>query len=259
MNLSDSPMSQNKNQCRAENGLCLIITAYNPDGIPEMLLREAEHATVICADGGYQHAKSAGIVPHYIIGDFDSAPLPPGDHKTHAAAEPAASEHTAAGLAAVGFTAAGLTNTACVIRLPQEKDDTDTMCCIKKGLELGMERFLIAGGIGGRLDHTLANLQSLAYLNVRGVPAVLADKKNLVQIVSPGCLTLARQEGFHFSLFSYSARCRGVTLSGAKYPLTEAVLENSFPIGVSNEFAAETVTVSHSEGQLLVLVSADDR
>lgn len=210
---------------------CTIITAYNPNGLPE-LVRRQEDSFIICADGGFLYARREGLRPHLIIGDFDSAPagtLPENDPFFEGVP---------------------------IVHVPSEKDDTDTMLCVKKGLELGMDRFLIAGGIGGRLDHTIANIQSLAYLREHGADAVMADPENRVMVAAPGTLLLEREPGFKFSLFAYSDKCSGVTLRGAKYPLDDALLEQSFPIGVSNEFAEDTVSVTFTEGRLLVIMSS---
>ena len=91
---------------------------------------------LIAADGGYRAVCDAGMRPDLIVGDFDSL--------------------------------GGVPTDAPVIRCPVEKDDTDTMIAIKEGLARGYQRFQIYGGLGGRLDHTIANLHALAYLADHG-------------------------------------------------------------------------------------------
>ncbi|MEA4987868.1 MAG: thiamine diphosphokinase, partial [Anaerovorax sp.] len=100
---------------------CIIITAYLKKSIRQSL-RIHDDDFIICADGGYELAKKEGIVPHIVIGDFDSGNAPEKDSET-------------------------------VIHVPAEKDDTDTLLCLKYGIETGFHVFGIVGGIGGRLDH----------------------------------------------------------------------------------------------------------
>ena len=95
---------------------------------------------VLCADGGWQLARQAGVRPDLVIGDFDSSDQP-GEGP--------------------------------VERYPVEKDDTDTMLCLKKGLSMGFDDFLVVGGFGGRIDHTVGNLQALRYAANRAAAAVI--------------------------------------------------------------------------------------
>ena len=178
---------------------------------------------ILCADGGWKLARALGATPELVIGDFDSA-------------EPPAS--------------------GAVERHPVMKDDTDTMLCVKRGLREGCERFWIVGGFGGRFDHTMANVQSLAYAAARGASAGMADGFCRAFALRNGAMRLARRPG-KLSLFSLSDRCRGVTLRGALYPLEDAELTGDFPLGVSNEYAADEVEISVADGTLLIVQTAD--
>ena len=202
---------------------CVIIAAHMESKILEVIkLREDDF--VICADGGYSAACAEGITPNLVIGDFDSL-----------------SGRVAEGIA--------------VERTPPEKDDTDTLLCLKRGIELGCEEFIILGGMGGRLDHTFANLQALAYGNAQGCFVLLAGKQNLATVISEETVNIPRMEGWKLSVFSLGDYCEGVCESGVKYPLQNAVITNTFPIGVSNEFTAESATITCGKGRLLIIVS----
>ena len=86
----------------------------------------------ICADGGYRHAESVGLKPDVFIGDFDSFDgLLPENIEVH--------------------------------RSVPEKDDTDTMLAVKYAIENNFNYIIIYGGLGGRFDHTFANIQTLIY------------------------------------------------------------------------------------------------
>ena len=140
-------------------------------------------------------------------------------------------------------------------RFPSEKDDTDTMIAIRAALERGFREAVLYCALGGRLDHTLANLQSLAFALSHGLRLRIVSEDTEVMLLQDGTLSLPRREGFALSVFAFSERCRGVSLHGTKYTLTDAELENSFPLGVSNEWAAEAATVSVTAGTLLIVLS----
>ena len=112
---------------------------------------------IICVDAGYELARKENIVPRVIVGDFDSLD------------------------SEVSISGHSLLDVVC---LPVEKDDTDTLFCLKYGLEKGFEEFVIVGGFGGRSDHTYANIQTLAYGCDKGVSVRMQDKKNMFTIIS---------------------------------------------------------------------------
>lgn len=190
-------------------------------------LRPAEGDLVICADGGYDAAVRWGFRPDLTVGDFDSMPL----------------SHVREGE---------------ILRLPVHKDDTDMAVCLAQGRARGFRAFRLAGCIGGRLDHTLANLQCLYDCALRGEDAWMADRLNRVTVLTPGEHVLPAIPGRHLSLLSMTPETTGVTLRGAAYPLQNATLTNRFPLGVSNEFEGGEAVVSFASGALTALYTTDD-
>lgn len=182
---------------------------------------------LIAADGGVRHAQALGTVPDIILGDFDSWD---GDL-------PACGE---------------------VIRLPAEKDDTDTMFAVKLALERGCDFFYLIGALGGRLDHTMANIQTLAYLREHGARGVLLSRENIVFLLKDELAAVPRVPNHKLSVFALSPVCRGINLAQVKYPLREYTLDNRFPLGVSNEFEAEQAIVQVRQGELLVILSENN-
>ena len=177
---------------------------------------------VIAADAGYQTCRRAGILPDLLIGDFDSMEAP--------------------------------ADFARVRRLPVEKDDTDTLAAIRAGLEQGCTDFLIYGGTGGkRLDHTLANLQSLLFLRRRGARGFLFDDDFLWTVIENEEIQVLRtvEEGL-LSVFCLGDRAEGVREDGVQYPLEDAVLTPEFPIGVSNHILERLARVGVRKGALAV-------
>ncbi len=205
---------------------CVIISAGKSDGY-DILKDEVKDAQlIICADAGIVHAENAGIVPDIILGDFDSYS---GDLDKHSN----------------------------VIKLPVEKDDTDTMYAVKLALKKGCDEFVLFGALGGRLDHTIANIQTLKFLQLNNAFGRIVSENNIVFLLSTSSIAVKKKEGFKLSVFAYGDKCRGVTLKNVHYPLDNYTLDNTFPLGVSNEFEGEEAFISVDEGDLLILLSKD--
>ena len=177
---------------------------------------------IIAADGGWQYCKQEGIVPDLLLGDFDSlGEVPDFGH---------------------------------ILRLPVEKDDTDMVRAVKEGLTRGEKEFHLLGGMGGqRSDHTVANMQTLAYLAAHGAKGWLyGDGERYTAICGPDALTLAARDSGILSVFCLGADAAGVTIQGAQYELENAALTAFFPLGVSNHFVGKAVRVSVDSGCLLI-------
>ncbi|MEF9970388.1 MAG: thiamine diphosphokinase [Ruthenibacterium sp.] len=201
---------------------CVIFAAMP---VSTQLSAYYENADIIlAADAGYVSVQNLKLTPTLLLGDYDSAPVPQSD--------------------------------APVLQLPAEKDDTDTYFAAKKAMELGAEEVIILGGLGGRLDHTLANLQTILFLQQNGISAMLADENTEVRVLLAGEHMLYARENHYVSLFPVGVSATGITLTGFKYPLTNAELTNTWPVGVSNEFAAQTAKVTVKTGGLYCIICA---
>ena len=176
---------------------------------------------IIAADAGCRHLERLGARPDLIVGDFDSLGHVPEDVK--------------------------------VIRHPVRKDETDMMLAVREGLKRGCTRFLLYGGLGGRLDHTLANLHILAYLARRGCPAFLLGEETGLTAIHNGALTFGAEHTGTLSLFAWGGAARGVTLTGLLYPLEKGTLTAELPLGVSNEFLGKTAQIAVADGTLIAL------
>ncbi len=200
--------------------ICAIISGgeYAPmEGIEECAL------TIAC-DRGYVHARRAGVHPDIILGDFDS----------YSGALPDGTE---------------------ILRLPVEKDDTDTMSAVRGALERGYRRIRIYCALGGRLDHLYANIQAGAFAAAHGARAELIGGNAHIYVLPGGEITLPYRQGWSLSVFAVTDEVRGVSITGAKYPLSDAVITNTFPIGTSNEWLpGEAVTVRAEKGIYAVML-----
>lgn len=200
---------------------CVIIGGAkinNPDVVRKYLNKD--DFNIFC-DSGLGHLKALKIKADLIVGDFDSHEKPETDTPT--------------------------------IVLPCEKDDTDTMFAVKKGIEAGFEEFLIIGGVGERLDHTLGNVSALLYLHSKGKKATMIDDYSEITVVAQESEYV--EDSFaYFSLLSISGCARGVTVENAKYPLKDAEITCEYPYGISNEvLKGKQARISVKEGQLLLI------
>ena len=204
---------------------CAIFTARCDGGVRSAYApREGDYR--LAADGGYRLLREAGLDCDELLGDFDSMPAPQD---------------------------AG----APVARFPVEKDDTDTLLCVKRALALGYDEICIVGGTGGRLDHTLANVQTLAYAAEKHARAALDDGQIWMTVLANGEIEIPRRPG-KLSVFALSERATGVTLSGVRYPLEGGTLRNAYPLGVSNEFTQPCARIRVDAGMLLIVAGARD-
>lgn len=196
---------------------CYIIAAGDFFG-----LREAPDDSdyVIAADAGYEYCRQNGIVPDLILGDFDSLGEVPDCPN--------------------------------VMRLPVEKDDTDTMCAAKLGLKKGYRHFFVYGALGGkRSDHSIANMQLLLYLANRGSRGWLFGKDCVWTAIKNESLKLSGEGAV--SVFCIDGSANGVCLKGLKYELSDATVSSDFPLGVSNFLQGGEAEISVSDGCLLVM------
>ncbi|MCL2628706.1 MAG: thiamine diphosphokinase [Oscillospiraceae bacterium] len=179
---------------------------------------------IIAADAGYTALTSRGITPDVVIGDFDSL----GEVPNHPN----------------------------VVQSSAEKDDTDMMLAIKFGLLLGYTHFILNGGLGGRLDHTYSNIQTLAYLTEHGATGVLYSDDTCVTAIENGIYNFTAEEaarGNKIAVFSHNTTAKGVTLKGLKYSLENATLTNDNPIGTSNEFTGSAASVEVKNGIVVII------
>lgn len=198
-------------------GKCIIFCAAEFDRLAEPI---QENDFILAADGGLNHLKRLGITPNEILGDFDSL-----------------------GYAPIGANV-----------FPVEKDDTDAMLAARRGLELGFREFLFYGSLDGpRLDHTMANFQTLQFLADNGATGYLIGNTYLATVIKNETLIFpAGAEGI-LSLFCLGPDANGVTIEGLHYPLQNGTLTSGFPLGVSNHFTGRQARITVSQGSLLCL------
>ncbi len=217
---------------------CIIISAG--DFVPvEIPIEDGDY--VIACDAGFLHAREVGILPDLIVGDFDS-------------------------LAEAGTMALNdLREIECsdpdrIVRLDVKKDDTDTIKAVKIGLSKGYRKFYLYGALGGkRIDHTIANIQTLNFIKNHGARGYIMEHDKMLVIAKNETIKFHRGNTGYISVFSLSEVSKGVTIKGLMYNLERGELSNDFPLGVSNEFIIdEEAEITVEEGTLLITVYFSD-
>ena len=205
-----------------------IIIANGAPPTPADLARWLRPADrLICADGGGRAALAAGLKPDLVVGDFDSL--------------------TEAELGALS------SNGAALERHPRQKDETDLELALRRALVDGATEIVVLGGLGGRLDHTLANAMLLALPGLSGGRGRLAGGAETLSVLrGPETLTLEGQAGDTVSLLPLG-EAAGIVTSGLAYPLRNEALRVGPARGVSNEMYSARATIRLGTGFLLCI------
>ncbi len=198
---------------------CFIVGAGSFDG---MSVKPRPGDLVIAADGGYTYLTDLGLDPDVLMGDFDSLERVPEEHRN-------------------------------LFRHSPIKDDTDMALAAAYGQEQGCTRFFLYGGLGGRLDHTLANIQLLTGLSKAGMEAYLIGERVILTVLTAGKICFPERAEGMISVFALGDRAEHIWEKGLKYRLSDAVLTNDRTLGVSNEFLGQESSIEVGIGSILIL------
>lgn len=190
----------------------------------------AGYDTIICADHGMHHARVLKLVPDLIVGDFDSSK--PEDLMFFQEQQVA------------------------IETFDSHKDATDTALAVERAVQAGADYITIWGGIGTRLDHSLANVQMLYKLLGQGIEGELVNPYNRVMLIDKD-KRLQGKAGQLVSLLPFREEAKGVTTENLEYPLQDAVLSFGNSLWISNVMLGEEAWVRIKEGILLVIMAND--
>lgn len=189
-------------------------------------LKEANTPIIICADGAARYLCPLGIVPEFIIGDMDSI-----------------DDDTVRYFEKKGST---------ILTYPGNKDETDTQLALEYALKLQPDEIFIFGALGGRIDHSLANISLLIMGVKQGIDVKIIDETCEIFIVNQQSI-VEGEAGQTVSLLPLSSEVTGITLEGFEYPLSGGVMEIGRPYGISNRLIDEKGIITVKSGYLLVI------
>lgn len=192
-------------------------------------LTEEENVFYVACDGGYRLFLRSGFEPDLFVGDFDT------------------------------LNSEELRGVKSKIVLPVKKDDTDTFYAVKLLLEKGYESFDFYGCLGGKIDHTFANVSLLLYLLNHEAKGYLfsENNQNVVHMIRNSCIRLKPKKSGMLSVISYNGNCQGVSEEHLLYELHDQELKADVPLGISNQLIGEEAFISVREGTLLLVLPKD--
>lgn len=216
---------------KEEKKICSVFGAGEYEGLT-LQATELQKQYVIAADGGYLFLCQNQIVPDLFVGDFDS------------------SEQMEEFLQEDAFP-----QKLEVISLNPVKDDTDMLYAIKEGIKRGFQEFYLYGGLGGRLDHSISNIQALAFLSSHQKTGYLMGQEMFATILEGETLVFEQsvKKDTYISVFAYGGTAFNVTLKGFAYEIENGEISTNFPIGTSNRFVGNQGEITVSSGKLLVI------
>lgn len=182
---------------------------------------------VIAADSGYKNALELGEQVEILLGDFDSL----GEKNIPKKVE--------------------------VVKVPAEKDFTDTQLAVQYAADKGASEIVIVGGLDGRLDHTLSNIAILRDLAEKNIYATMTNGYNRIRYLKASSTLIARSGFRYLSVLSDGEKVKGVSVEGCKYPLKNATLTNKYQYAVSNEIVGNCALVSVRKGAIYIIESKD--
>ena len=201
---------------------CVIISGSPDTNVEEIKSLCTSDDFIVCADSGYSFAEKAGLTPNLIIGDFDSLKeeLPQNTE---------------------------------VVKLNTHKDDTDTEHCVMECIRRGYKDFLLLGSIGGRTDHTFANIATLAFLSEYNYNGIARNNGEEIRILKEGSYEMNNKKGLIFSVFPYGCESVNVTYKGAEYMLNNKTLTYNVSRGISNVFVDDEAEITINRGRAILL------
>ncbi|MEG0181258.1 MAG: thiamine diphosphokinase [Peptostreptococcaceae bacterium] len=184
---------------------------------------------IICADGGAKHLYDLKIAPDYILGDLDSLEKSIIDYYKKKG---------------VKFK-----------KFPQRKNETDTQLCVHLAKDLGVSQIHLIGALGGRIDHTIANINLMYYIKELGISSIIKNSDEEIYIIENEKISINGKKGSTISILPIKGNVNGVTLENLEYPLDNANINFGNPIGLSNIMKEDSFNVKVDKGSLIIIVN----
>ena len=194
---------------------------------PDYIEEKAEEGDlVVCADSGYKNAVAMGVRVDILVGDFDSmSDIPDGKFE--------------------------------LVRVPVEKDQTDTQLAVDIALERGADEIIIVCSTSGRVDHAISAMAILEYLYEKKVSAFLVNGQNRIRFVRDSGTIIIRSAYKYFSVVTLDPIAKKVSIEGGKYPLVKKDIKRGFQFAVSNEIVKNAALITVKKGSVYIIESRD--
>jgi thiamine pyrophosphokinase len=179
---------------------------------------------ILAADGGARHALALGLTPRKVVGDMDT--LTEGELED---------------LRGLGSE---------ILMFPAEKDESDTLLALREAMGMGYADIEIWGALGGRLDHSVANVILLMDPHLAGVQVQLFTWNQRVFLPERGQV-IAGSPGDLISFFPMEKEVTGIQTRGLQYEPKDGRLEFKYAVGLSNVILGRECSVSWEDGLLL--------
>jgi len=205
-------------------------------------LKTLSYDRVFAVDKGLEYVDALGIVPDYLVGDFDTV-----DRRL---------------LEQYEIRIAKNEIPTVIERHPAKKDASDTELALNQAIINGTNQVTLLGGTGCRLDHVFANVGLLLKAQQHGIKLCIVDDTNRIRLLSDEGykeLILQRdcQHGNYISLIPLTKQVEGVTIQGVMYPLFESTIQMGSSFTVSNQIVEEKMFVKLEKGKMLLIESCD--
>ena len=191
------------------------------------IIENEKYDFIICADGGANHLYNMDIIPDYIIGDLDSARSEIINYYKE--------------------------NNVSFKKFPTKKDETDSEICIFLAQKLNAKEIDFIGALGGRIDHTIANINLLYYVKEKNIKPRILSEDEEINILINGQMVISGNKGDLVSIIPINGDANGVTLENLEYPLINHNMKYSVPLGISNIMLDKSCKVSVNQGTLLII------
>ena len=198
--------------------ICIVLNGEIKDfNKTKDIIENENYDSIICADGGANHLFKMGINPDYIIGEKK-----------------------------VAFE-----------KFPSKKDETDSEICIFLAEKLKATSIDFIGALGGRIDHTIANINLLYYVKEKNIiPKIISEKEEIYIAVNEKII-IGGNKGDTISVIPIKGDAEGVTLDNLEYPLKDYYMKYSKPLGISNVMLDTSCSISVKKGILLIIRNKD--
>ena len=208
--------------------VCILLNGkINDYSIIKQFIKNQNYDYIICADGGANHAYKMNITPNYIIGDSDSINKEVIDFykKQNILFE----------------------------EFPSKKNETDSELCILLSKSLNASKIDLFGTLGGRIDHTLANINLLYYIREQEIIPRIISEQEEIYIATNECVKIKGNVNDIISIIPIKGDAKGVTLENLEYPLNNYDMNYSTPLGISNIMLSEECKIAVKKGSLLII------